>query len=340
MSDQQLQLRAANTRASGSVDRAPSIVQRIAGSHAGSQMTTLPESGVRMWLAVLVIVLGVGLASGWTFVAREQLAQSVVAETSDHLIAARKAFDALRVQTQTNLAASCRVLVEDPRLKATLATEGMDAATVADILQDLAKLRGSGFLLILSPAGRVFAQAGASELDGLDLSASSVVKAARDADDTTVGSWVLAGKVMDLGIKSIRYGDSLVAYLVVGQPVDEAMLASVNAQSGVAIASALANKVGIASSKDPVLADVFVRAVAEAVSPVPRVVTSNGRRFVASVVELPETAQAHRLILVGSLDTVAERFRVLEWMVFVPPVLVLLAALFVFSAIRSPRRIS
>jgi len=216
----------------------------------------------------------------------------------------------------------------------------MDAATVADILQDLGKLRRSGFLLILSPNGRVFAQAGASELEGLDLSASAVVKAARDAEDATVGSWVLAGKVMDLSIKSIRYGESLVAYLVVGQPVDEALLGAVGAQTGIAIASALANKVGIASSKDPVMVDVFTRAVAEAVGALPRVITSNGQRFVASVVELPETAQAHRLILVGSLDTVSQRFRVLEWMVFVPPVLVLLAALFVLSAIRSPRRIS
>ena len=340
MSDQPLQLRVADTRASGSLERAPSIVQRIAGSHAGSQMTSQPASGSRVWLAVVVIVLAVGMASVWTVVARDQLKISTVAETSDHLIAARKAFDALRVQTQANLAASCRVLVEDPRLKATLATEGMDTATVADILQDLAKLRRSGFLLILSPAGRVFAQAGASELEGLDLSASAVVKAARDGEDATVGSWVLAGKVMDLSIKSIRYGESPVAYLVVGQPVDEAMLASVNAQTGVAIASALANKVGMASSKDPVLADVFIRAVAEAVGPLPRVVESNGQHFVASVVELPETAQAHRLILVASLDTVAERFRVLEWMVFVPPALVLLAVLFVFSAIRSPRRIS
>jgi hypothetical protein len=340
MSDQQLRLRVADTRASGTLEKAPSIVQRIAGSHAGSQMTAQPETGPRVWLAVAIIVLAVGLASVWTFLARDQMKTSMVAETSDHLIAARKAFDALRVSTQANLASSCRVLVEDPRLKATLATEGMDAATVADILQDLSKLRRSGFLLILSPTGRVFAQAGASELEGLDLSASAVVKAAKDADDATVGSWVLAGKVMDLSIKSIRYGESLVAYLVVGQPVDQAMLASVNAQTGVAIASALANKVGMASSNDPVLADVFTRSVAEAVGPLPRVVTSNGQRFVASVVELPETAQAHRLILVGSLDTVAQRFRVLEWMVFIPPVLVLLAAIFVFSAIRSHRRIS
>lgn len=337
MSDQQQQLRISDgTRASTSSERAPSIVQRI----VGSQMTShpIPQSPARTWLVVVVVVLAVGLTAVWTMFMRKQLAASVVDETGQQLVEARKAFDALREQTQANLSAHCRVLVEDPRLKSTLATEGMDPATVADILQDVAKLRRTGFLLVLSPEGRVFAQAGASELEGLDLSSSAVVKKARDTDDASVGSWVLAGKVMDLGIKSIRYGDTLVAYLVVGQPIEEAHLASISDQTGVEIASALANKVVMASTKDPLVSDVFAHVVGEATAAAPRVVTSNGLRYVTSVVELPETAQAHRLVLVSSLDTVAQRFRVIEWMVFVPPVLVLLAVLFVLSAIRSPRR--
>lgn len=325
-------------RASTGMERAPSIVQRIAGSQMTSQ--PVPRNDSRSWLAVIVIVLAVGVTSVWTFIGRNQLKTSIAAETSQHLVAARKAFDGLRTQTQANLTAHCRVLVEDPRLKATLATEGMDAATVADILQDLSKLRRSGFLLVLSPDGRVFAQAGASELEGLDLSASAVVKAARDAEEASVGSWVLAGKVMDLSIKSIRYGESLVAYLAVGQSVDELVLAAVEEQTGISIASALANKVEMTSSKDPVITDVFARVVGEAAGAAPHVVTSNGQRFIASVVELPETAQSHRLILVGSLDAVAQRFRVFEWILFVPPVLVLVAVLFALLAIRSPRRIT
>jgi type II secretory pathway pseudopilin PulG len=339
MSDNQLQLRVTDgTRASTSGERAPSIVQRI----VGSQMTShpIPQPPSRLWLGIVILVLAVSMAAVWTFVTRSQLSSAVRDQTSQQLLLARKAFDALRTQTQTNLSAHCRVLVEDPRLKATLATEGMDPATVADILQDLAKLRRAGFLLVLSPEGRVFAQAGASELEGLDLSSSAVVKKAKDTDDASVGSWVLAGKVMDLSIKSIRYGESLVAYLVVGQPIDEAQLAGVADQTGVAIASALANKVVLTSSKDPLLADVFAHVANETAGAAPHVVTSNGLRYLASAVELPETSQSHRLVLVSSLDTVAQRFRVVEWLVFAPPVLVLLAVLFVLSAIRSPRRIT
>ena len=315
-------------------ERAPSIVQRISGSQLSPQPARAPS---RLPVLAAIVVLAVSAGAVWTIVARQQLQSSIAREVSQHLGVARRAFDALRAQTQENLTAHCRLLVEDPRLKSTLATEGMDAATVADILQDLAKLRRTGFLLVLTPDGRVFAQAGASELENLDLSASSVVKKAHETDDASVGSWVLAGKVMDLSIKSIRYGETLVAYLVVGQAVDEALLASVAEQTDVAIASALANKIALSSSKDPAVGAVFERAVGD-VAGAPRVVTSMGQRYVASVVELPETAQAHRLVLVASLESAAQRFRVLEWMTFVPPCLVLIAVLFVMSAIRSPRR--
>ncbi len=338
MSDQQLHLRVGDGTRASSSERAPSIVQRIAGSQMTNQ--PIPNQGSRAWIAVVVIILSVAVAGAWTFLAQSQLKTSIVDEAAQHVLTARRAFDGLRAQTQTNLTAHCRVLVEDPRLKATLATEGMDAATVADILQDLGKLRRGGFLLVLSPDGRVFAQAGASELEGLDLSASAVIKKARDADDATVGSWAIAGRVMDLSIKSVRYGETLVAYLVVGQQVDEAMLTAISEQTGVSLASVLANKVVMASSKDPAITDVFTLVVGESGGASPHVVTSNGFRYIASSVELPETAQSHRLVLVASLDNVAQRFRALGWMLFVPPALVLIAVLFVFSAIRSPRRIT
>jgi hypothetical protein len=335
MSEQPLQLRV--TDGSRVTANPPSIVQRITGSQMTSPPVMPRESRVLLFTLIALVLIA---SCAWTWITRDRLQSSVVAESSQRIVAARRAFDAARVQTQASLTASCRVLVEDPRLKSTLATEGMDSATVADILQDLARLRGAGFLLVLSPDGRVFAQAGAPELEGLDLSVSSVVKKARDSNDATVGSWVLAGKVMDLSMKSIRYGDALVAFLVVGHPVDETLLAGVEAETGVAVASALANDIVMTSSKDPLITDVFTHVVGQAATPAPRVVVSNGERYIASVAELPETAQAHRLVMVASLHAAAQRFRLVEWLLFVPPVLVLVAVLFVLSAIRSPRRIT
>jgi hypothetical protein len=294
----------------------------------------VPKRGARVALLVAVVLLTVGATSVWTFIAREQLSSAIVEETSSKLDVARKSFETLRLQIQGSLQSHCRVMVEDPRLKSTLATEGIDVATVSDILKDLGSLRRAGFLMVLSPEGRVFAEAGAPELRGLDLSASSVVKKAQATNEAVVGSWVLGGKVTDLAVMAVRFGDSLNGFLVVGQPLDEKLLDAVAEQTGVAVASTLANKVVLTSTRDPGANAVFAIAVGTAGT---RVMSADDSRYVASVVDLQETAQSHRLVLVTSLDAAASRFDRVDLLIFIPPFLVLIAVLFSMSGMRSWR---
>jgi hypothetical protein len=343
MNEDQLQLRAAE-RVRTLSQQAGLIPGTGVGSSPGASVPAVgakPTSqvrnrGGRKLFAVAVLALTVGMASVWTFIALQQLQSSIAADARGDLDIARKSFETLRERAQANLQAHCRVLVEDPRLKSTLATEGIDAATVADILNDLGKLRGEGFLMVLSPEGRVFAEAGAPELNGLDLSDSSIVKKAQAGSEATVGSWVLAGKVMDLSIMAIRYGDSIVAYLAVGQPVDDKLLGAVAGQTGVAVASALAQKVVIASSADSDMKVVLDKVAADGRAG--GVITVAGVSYVAGVADLAETAQAHRLVMARPLDRPKQTFSRLHWLLFVPPFLVLIAVLFAMSVIRSPRR--
>jgi len=65
---------------------------------------------------------------------------------------------------------------------------------------------------------------------------------------------------------------------------------------------------------------------------------SDGGRFVASVVGLGGTAQAHRLVLARPVATSQEAFEPLRWMLFVPPLIVLVAVLFSMFGIRLFRR--
>jgi hypothetical protein len=288
----------------------------------------------RVPLLLIVIVLTVGGAGVWTFVARQQLASAIVGEASEHLDNAHKAFGVAIARQQADLMSHCRVLVEDPRLKSTLATQGIDEATVADILDDLARLRGSGFLLVLSPEARVFAQSGAAELRGLDLSDSSVVKQARAAATAVVGSWVLAGRVMDLSIMAIRYGEEIIGFLVVGQAIDAPILQSVTEQTGVHAANALANNLVQASSSEPHINAVLAQVARDGAQRSGRVVTVNGATYVVGVVQLDDSALSHRLVLARPIVTVAAQFAPFGWFLFVPPLLVLIAVLFSRSVFR------
>lgn len=313
------------------------VMPRPAGSHSGHSTvmrhTARSGPGLVTWIAVLALTIGLALV--WSVVTLRQLSSSLAREGAGHLIRARLAFDSIRTRTLDNLRTQCRVLVEDPRLKTTLATEGMDEATVADILNDLGKLRRSGFLIVLSQDGRVFAQSGADELRGLDLSGSSPVKKAQTSTEAEVGSWVIGGKVLDLSIMAIRFGATPLAYLVVGQGVDQDVLKAVADQSGVAVASATGETVMLSSAPDDTPRPVFATVAAQAGSFQGRLLEIDGRTYVTAIAELEETGPSRpRLILVQPLAPTAAWFALVRWMIFVPPLLVLVAVLFAMTANR------
>jgi hypothetical protein len=286
-------------------------------------------------MSLVIIALTVGVAAVWSLAAQHQLTSSIVRETTARLERARRTFDVTRVRTLDFLAAQARVMVEDPRLKSTLSTEGIDEATIADILGDLGKLRSAGFLIVLSPEGRVFAQAGADELRGLDLSGSSAVKKAQGTLEAVAGSWVIGGKIMDLSIMPVRFGSKPIAYLVVGQAVDQNMLNAVADQTGVAVATATGQAVMLSAPPDTKTRAVFVTAAGQLGTAQSRLFDIDGETYVVAMSELEEFGQTRpRILIAQSLAEPRASFATSRWMIFAPPVLMIIAVLFALTAGR------
>ena len=286
-------------------------------------------------MSVVIILLTLGVAVVWSLAAMRQLSSSIVRETAVHLDRARRAFDLTRSRTVEFLRAQARVMAEDPRLKATLQTEGMDEASLADILRDLTKLRGSGFLLILKPDGHVWAQAGAEELRGLDLSGSSAVKKAQGTLDATTGFWVIGGKIMDLSIVPVRYGPNPLAYLVVGQAVDQDMLNMIAEETGVAIATASGQTVNLSAPSDDRTKAVFANIMPQLASSQSRLFDVTGEIYVVTMSELEESGQSRpRLVVAQSVSPLRISFATSKWLIFAPPFLVIIAVLFALIAGR------
>jgi hypothetical protein len=286
-------------------------------------------------MSVVIIALTVGVAVVWSLVALHQLSAAIARESAAHLDHARRTFDLTRARRLDFLRAQARVMVEDPRLKSTLATDGVDEVTVADILSDLGKLRGTGFLMVLSPDGRVFAQAGAEELRGLDLSGSSAVKKAQGTLEAVAGSWVIGGKIMDLSMMPVRFGPNPIAYLVVGQGVDQDMLNAVADQTGVAVATANGQTVMLSAPPDDRTKAVFAAVVEHLSGSQSQLFEINGETHVAAMSDLEESAQARpRLVVAQSLALTSASFETTRWMLFIPPILVIIAVLFALTAGR------
>jgi hypothetical protein len=309
-------------------DTPPVIGRRIAGAlHRVSR-------GARA-MSLLVLALTTGVAAVWSSVAQRQLTASIARESADHLEHARRTFQSTRSRTLDNLRAHARVMVEDPRLKTTLAADGMDELTVADILGDLGKLRRSGFLMVLSAEGRVFAQAGADELRGLDLSDSSAVKKAQGTLEAVVGSWVIGGKLVDLSIMPVRFGPAPIAYLVVGLAVDQDLLNALAEQTGVTMATEAGGAILLSSQPDDALKAVYPVVAGRAEGARWRRIEVDGETYVAAVVDLEQSGPSPpRLVLVQSLAHGTSLFGILQWMILVPPALLLIAVLFAMTANR------
>jgi hypothetical protein len=286
-------------------------------------------------MLVVVIVLTAGVAAVWSLVALRQLTSSIAVEGATHLERARRTFETTRSRTLDNLRGYARVMVEDPRLKSTLAIDGVDEITVADILGDLAKLRRAGFLIVLSTDGRVLAQAGADGLRGLDLSGSSVVKEARGTLDAVVGSWVIGSEIMDLSIMPVRFGATPIAYLVVGLAIDQDMLNAVAGQTDVAVATATGPTIVLASPRDDVWKPIFAAAAGMDDGARSRTFVLGGETYVTAAAELEDSGHARpRLVLVQALSNATAPFVMMQWLLFIPPGLMLVAVLFAMTASR------
>jgi hypothetical protein len=286
-------------------------------------------------LSVVILALTFGVAAVWSLVALHQLSSSIVRENAAHLERARRTFDLTRARTLDSLRAQARVMVEDPRLKSTLSVDGIDEPTVADILGDLGKLRSTGFLMVLTPEGRVFAQAGAEELRGLDLSGSSAVKKAQSTLESVTGSWVIGGKILDLSIMPVRFRAKPIAYLVVGTAVDQDMLNAVADQTGVAVATTTGSTILMSAPPDDQTKAVFSAVVGQLDGSAPQLFNVNGETYVAALSDLEESGQSRpRLAVAQPLSQLRGTFATSRWLLFIPPVLVIIAVLFALTAGR------
>jgi hypothetical protein len=292
-----------------------------------------PSRGVALTVTFVACAVAVlGLAIAWAVIARDSVTAGIRTENRAQLERARTAFEVMRKRAQDGLRTQCRVLSEDPRLKATLATDGIDEVTVADILDDLGRLRRGGFLLVLTPEARVFAQTGADELRGLDLSTSSVVQSARTSNEAVVGSWVIGRSIMDLAAIPIRSDGALIAYLMVGQAVERDVLDAVAASTGVIVAVGVGADLTLASTDDPHHRALLATIATSARHPHGQLDGADGA-YVTSFVELDQTQTRPYLVMARSLETSARSFARSYQLAWVPPVLVVLALL--LSRMRS-----
>ncbi len=187
----------------------------------------------RSLFATMGAAVGLIAATGWFFAVRQLSHSEQYTQQAHALVRAAQLVDLLRTSAQDRVKGDAQLLAEDPRLKSTLSAANVDDATILDILQDLQTLNGQPVFAVLSASGRVKVVIGAPKLKGLDLSSSSVVKAALAQEGAAIGVWWVEDRIAEIAVSAVRIGERTVGLLVIGNLVPDAALGKAAQSAGV-----------------------------------------------------------------------------------------------------------
>lgn len=187
-------------------------------------MNAMPSR--RQRLNTIGAVVGITLAVTWFGSVRLLADTEAAAARAQRVENGAQLLELLRHAAQERVTTAAQLLSQDPRLQAAVGMAELDRLTVSDLLQDLQKLDPQALFAVLNPEGRVIAALGAPNMEGLDLSTSSVVKAALNQDTAAHGVWVVNERVVELAASAVRVGDRRAGLLVVGVHLEDDALAA------------------------------------------------------------------------------------------------------------------
>jgi len=155
----------------------------------------------------------------------------------------------LFAQRQALLAANARVVAEEPRLKAVVATEDIDHTTVYDVCKELRRSVGSDLFLLTDGEGTLLADVADASAMGSHLRDQPLVADAL-AHGTGKGIWLADGRAYQMASRQLAFGDTVVGVLVVGWEIGDPLTDAAARQAGGAVV-VLADGEPVASSLPP-----------------------------------------------------------------------------------------
>ncbi len=125
----------------------------------------------------------------------------------------------------------CRVVAEEPRLKAVVATEDVARETILDAVRTLAETLRAGVFVIVDAEGLLIADSADPEAEGFELGDRPVVGNAL-ANGQEAGVWLADNKAFQVQGCRLEFGARVVGALVVGHAIDDDFVGTVERQTG------------------------------------------------------------------------------------------------------------
>jgi sigma-B regulation protein RsbU (phosphoserine phosphatase) len=252
---------------------------------------------VFVWVLLLVAAI-LGATIGTIAVVFDRSTRQRLADES---VRSRDVARDLHLDRQSLEKQECKVLVEEPRLKAVVATEDVARSTIVDQVRDLAATTKAGVFVIVDADGHLIADNAAPEEVGGDMSGLPVVKGALAAGESS-GVWAAAGQVYQVQGCRLEFGSRVVGALVIGHAIDNAFADTAARHTGGALVVVLDGK-PLTLTPANVTPDELAPAV-ESIRGGAKEVSLGGESFFGQLLPVPGYAGEHKVdyLLLRSID--------------------------------------
>ncbi|HSD89007.1 MAG TPA: SpoIIE family protein phosphatase [Kofleriaceae bacterium] len=252
---------------------------------------------VFLWVLLLVVVV-VGATIGTIAVVFDRSTRDRVAS---ELVRSRDVTLDLHANRSSLHRQECRVVAEEPRLRAVVATEDVARETILDAVRTLAETLRAGVFVIVDSEGSLIADSAAPDAAGFAMTDRPVVADAL-AKGEGGGIWLADDKAFQVQGCRLEFGARVVGALVVGHAIDNEFANTIARQTGgwlVVVADRAALTALPIGAKPGELGTALdeVRAGTQEV-------TLGGTHWYAQVVPMPGYSGNHRVeyLLLRSID--------------------------------------
>jgi len=183
---------------------------------------------VFLWVLILVVAI-VGATIGTIAIVFDRSTRTRLAEELER---SREVALDLDKNRQSLHKQECKVVAEEPRLKAVVATEDVARETILDAVGTLATTLDAGVFVIVDAEGRLIADSAAPDAEGFDLKDREVVAKALATGELQSGLWVADGKAYQVSGCRLEFGARVVGALVIGHALDDAFANTVAKHTG------------------------------------------------------------------------------------------------------------
>jgi sigma-B regulation protein RsbU (phosphoserine phosphatase) len=287
-------------------------------------------------LAAMVVLLAAVLgATVWRVTGTIQT--SARRDIADDLRRTRDLFDTIRSYRESLHKSEARVVAEEPRLKAVVATEDVSRETVLGVAFDLRRALQSDLFLITDGDGRLVADLLEPTAQGFDLSSNPVVAGALK-DGEKAGVWTSEGAVFEVSARRLEFGTTTVGVLVIGYKIDDRVVDSIRRQTASLIAVELDGRpvavseleTGGAIDRDAIAFAIATVPTSSDPAAAPTEITVQGARYLALAAPLTGYAgtSSVRFVVVRSLERALAPARSAEFVVLRIAAVALAVAIF------------